>query len=137
MYVKCVKHAYRRHYLRRTQKSFRRSFLQERLGFVSLFEIKSIFWHQNPKISRVILHRKGRSHHTIPPNPLSLRPRWTWRHPPPRGQRIRTPRCWKGGGNSPRERKPGNGATVGFGGTARRRFRRQERGGPPAACWRQ
>ncbi len=60
--MKCVKHAYRRHYLRRTQNTFGRSFLQERLSFISLFEIKSIFWHQNPKISRVILHRKGRSH---------------------------------------------------------------------------
>ncbi len=65
--MKCVKHAYKRHYLRRTQNTFGRSFLQERLGFISLFEIKSIFWHQNPKISRVILHRKGRSHHILAP----------------------------------------------------------------------
>ncbi len=26
--------------------------------------IKSIFWHQNPKTSRVILYRKGGNHHT-------------------------------------------------------------------------
>ncbi len=27
--------------------------------------IKSIFWHQNPKTLRVILHRKGGNHHII------------------------------------------------------------------------
>ncbi len=42
-----------------------------------------------------------------------------------------------GGRNSPRGRKSGNAATVGFDGTARRRSRRQERGGSPAARWRQ
>ncbi len=43
------------------------------------------------------------------------------------------PSILEGGGNSPRGRKSGNEATVEFGGTARRRSRRQERGGSPAA----
>ncbi len=73
----------------------------------------------------------------IQPNRPSPRPRWTWPRRPPRGQKLRIPQYWKGGGNSPRGKRSANAATVGFGGTARRRSRRQERGGSPAARWRQ
>ncbi len=73
----------------------------------------------------------------IQPNRPSPRPRWTWPRRPPRGQKLRIPQYWKGGGNSPRGKRWANAATVGFDGTARRRSRRPERGGSPAARWRQ
>ncbi len=74
----------------------------------------------SPSEAYALLARWAVVLHGFEGRPMS-EPRWTWPRRPPRGQRLRIPRCWKGGGNSPRGRKSGNAATVGFDGTARRR----------------